>query len=66
VKKLLAVLAVAVGVTGSSIAGAPSATAIPVHVRADGDVPGDARCVRINITLFGTPIGTGPEFICIA
>jgi hypothetical protein len=31
----------------------------------DGDVPSTPLCVRVNITLFGNPIGTGPEFICL-
>jgi hypothetical protein len=66
-KKVLAVAAVVLGLSGASVAAAPSASAIPVHVRGavDGDVPSTPLCVRVNITLFGNPIGTGPEFICL-
>jgi hypothetical protein len=66
-KKALAVLAMVVGLSGTLAAVAPSASAIPIHVRIDGDTDELANgiCVRINITIFGNTIGTGPEPICL-
>jgi hypothetical protein len=67
-KKVFAVVALVLGITGTSLAVAPPASSLPVFVGAiiDGDPPNDdGLCIRINITLFGNPIGTGPEFTCI-
>ena len=67
-KKLFAALVIAAGIGGTFVAAAPSASALPIagRLNVDGDPPNDeSLCVRVNITLFGNPIGTGPDFICI-
>jgi hypothetical protein len=66
-KKVLAVAVLVLGVSGMSLAAAPSASALPVHVRGvvDGDVGNDPLCVVISVTIQGHWIGTGSEPVCL-
>jgi hypothetical protein len=64
-KKLVAVLFMALGIVGGSAA---TAAAIPIHVNAgiNGDTDDIQRiCININVTLFGNTIGTGHDETCI-
>jgi hypothetical protein len=67
VKKLFAVAVLVLGISGVAAATAPSASALPVHVRGgiDGDAGNDPICVRVHVDLFGTVISSGPEPICL-
>lgn len=67
-KKACAVLFAVSCLLGLTAVAAPAANAIPIHFRgsADLDPPNDEElCIRINVTIRGTTIGTGPEFVCI-
>jgi len=67
-RKLVAVFCLVAGLFGTAIAVAPSASAIPIHVRVDGDTDEltDGICARVNVTIFGNPIGTGATPICLS
>ena len=62
-KRIIGVLAIVL----SMAALAPPASAIPYHVRIDGDTDDvtNGICARVNVTIFGSPIGTGPDPICL-
>jgi hypothetical protein len=62
-RRLVATVALVVGIAGALVGAAPSASADhlpPLHLRLDAD--GHGTCLlRINVTLFGNTIGTGPN-----
>jgi hypothetical protein len=65
-KKLFGAVLVALGIMGGLAAAAPPASAdhlptIDGRFHIDPHAP---LCLRANVTIFGTRIGTGPEFIC--
>ena len=67
-RKALAVVALVFGIIGLSAAVAQPASAIPIRVenKINMDPPNDEQyCARVNVTLFGNRIGTGPDYICI-
>jgi hypothetical protein len=66
-KKFIAAIFLALGISGVLAAMAPAASAdhLPtIHGRVDVD-PHAPPCLRANVTLFGNRIGTGTEFICL-
>lgn len=68
-KKLIATIAVALGLTGAFAAVAPSASAqLPsVHgtFNIDPNQAASGLCVRVNVTVFGNRIGTGATPVCL-
>jgi hypothetical protein len=63
-KRIAAVFLAAGMLVGGIAVAAPQASAFPVKVRVDGEVPPEL-CIRIFISIFGHVITTGPEFRCI-
>jgi hypothetical protein len=66
---LIATLFLGLGI-GGLFAATPMARAdVPIHGREDVTIPSNpgaaAPCLRINVTIFGTRIGTGSTPICL-